>query len=251
MKLIYFSKSENEDLYPLLVGHYACPKNNSYGPHVREYCLIHFVLKGKGVLINDRGTHPVSAGQMFIIRKNEVTTYVADGDDPWEYTWIAFFGNRVALFDDTNDVIKTPADIDMKLLEYVKHYDKSPDIFTSILYELVYHLFTSRDNVSQNERIRRIHSYIKYNYMEDITVEKLADEFGFERSYLYRMFKQRYGISPKEYLTRIRLTKAKEFLSQGYSIAECAYIIGYADAFSLSRAYKKYYGVSPSHDKHR
>lgn len=84
--------------------------------------------------------------------------------------------------------------------------------------------------------------------MDNVSIAGLADEFGFERSYLYRIFKQRYGISPKEYLTRIRLEKAKWLLARGHSVAECAYMVGYSDAFSLSKAYKKYYGIAPSHD---
>ena len=248
MKLIYFSKQENIDLHPLLVGYYQCPSGNCFGPHIREYYLIHFVLNGKGILINSRGTHTVSKGEMFIIREGEQTTYIADKDDPWEYTWIAFRGNRTALFDNAADVIKTPAELDAKLCEYVMRNDKSPDIFLSILYELIYHLFDADSKETVDERIRNVHRYIKYNYMEEISISELAAAAGFERSYLYRIFKQRYGVGPKEYLTKVRLDKAKWLLARGYSVAECAYLIGYSDAFSFSKAYKKRFGVSPSLD---
>lgn len=249
MKLIYFSGSEEVDLHPLLVGHYQCPSLNKFGPHVRHYHIIHFVLNGAGTLINARGTHPVSKGEMFIIRPEENTTYIADKDEPWEYVWMGFSGKRTSLFDNSPDVFKTPAELDRKLYEYVKRGDKSPEIFLSILYELIYHIFDTDDNEPRDERIRHVHRYIKYNYMDRITIDTLATEFGFERSYLYRIFKQRYGIGPKEYLTRIRLENAKDLLARGYSVAECAYMVGYSDAFSLSKAYKKHYGTSPSQDK--
>ena len=84
--------------------------------------------------------------------------------------------------------------------------------------------------------------------MENISIGGLSTAFGFERSYLYRMFKQRYGISPKEYLTRVRLDKARWLLARGYSVAECAYMVGYSDAFALSKAYKSMYGIAPTHD---
>lgn len=249
MKLIYFSGSEDVDLHPLLVGHYQCPGSNKFGPHIRPYYIIHFVLNGTGTLINERGSHSVSKGEMFIIRTGENTTYIADKKEPWEYTWIGFSGSRTSLFDNAPDVIKTPAELDRKLYEYVKRGDKSPEIFLSILYELIYHIFAADDNEPRDERIRYVHRYIKYNYMDHITIDTLSAEFGFERSYLYRIFKKRYGIGPKEYLTRIRLENAKDLLTRGYSVAECAYMVGYSDAFSLSRAYKKCYGVPPSQDK--
>lgn len=249
MKLLYFSESEDIDLRPLLVGHYQCPASNKYGPHVRRYYLIHFVLNGKGTLINDKGSYVVSKGEMFLIRPGENTTYIANKSEPWEYTWIGFCGSRASMFDNAAEVMKTPVELDKKLCEYVKRGIKSPEIFLSILYELIYNIFLTDDNEPRDERIRHVHRFIKYNYMDHITVENLAAEFGFERSYLYRIFKQRYGIGPKEYLTRIRLENARDLLRRGYSVTECAYMVGYLDSFSLSKAYKKLYGVSPTQDK--
>lgn len=248
MKIIYFSGLENKDFSPKLVGHYACPSSNTFGPHVRDHHILHCVIKGKGVLINSRGTHPVSKGETFLIRKDEKTTYIADKDDPWEYVWIGFYGSRAKEFDDAPDVFKTPAELDMKLLEHVDRDIKSADIYLSILYEMTYHIFEAENNPQDDEWIRNVHRAIKYNYMQDISISGLAAEFGFERSYLYRAFKERYGMSPKEYLTITRLEKSKWLLSQGYSVAESAYMVGYSDPFSFSKAYKKHFGVAPSHD---
>ena len=249
MILTYFSDSKSKDLCPILAGHYLCPASNTYGPHIRDYCIIHFVLSGRGTLINERGTHSVSAGQMFIIREGEVTTYIADKDSPWEYTWIGFSGNRTADFNDVPDVIDTPAELDIKVYEHVKQGVKSSDIYSSILYELLHHLSVVENDESNEEWIRSVHRYIKYNYMENITISGLAAQFGFERSYLYRIFKQRYGIGPKDYLTKIRMEKAKWLLSKGHSVSECAYMVGYADAFAFSKAYKKHFGVAPTYDE--
>ena len=248
MQFIYFSNLENENLYPVFTGHYACPSQNIFGPNVRSHYIVHFVINGKGTLINSKGSHPVSKGEAFIIRKGEQTTYIADKDEPWEYAWIAFLGSRTSLFDDAPDVFKTPAELDMKLLEYVKRGTNSPDIFTAILYELIYHLFDAESHETHDQRIRNVHRYIKYNYMDNITVAGLASLFGFERTYLFRMFKQRYGVGPKEYLTQVRLDKGKWLLSQGYSVAESAYMVGYSDAFSFSKAYKNRFGVAPTLD---
>ena len=248
MNQIYLSSTENKELYPLHVGHYPCPSGNSYGPFVRDYYILHFILGGKGVLINKNGTHPVFTGEMFLIREGEPATYVADRDDPWEYVWIAFSGKRASSYARLPDVMDIPADIDEKLYRWVNDGARSPDIYTSILYEMTYHLSDFDKTAEEDKTVQVVHRYIKYNYQENITISGLAAMFGFERSYLYRLFCQRYGIGPKEYLTRVRMDKARWLLSRGYSVSECAAMVGYSDYFTFSKAYKKFYGVSPSHD---
>ena len=246
MKLIYFMNNKNNDIYPYIVGHYQCPSMNVFGPSIRKYDIIHFVLGGKGVLHNSKGDHPVKAGELFIIREGEVTTYEADKDEPWEYTWIGFTGERTTIFDNAPDVYKTPSELDKKLCKYVIEDEKSPDIYASILYELLFRLFPDYTVEPINERIRNVSKFIKSNYMDKISVAQLSTMFGIERSYLYRIFKEKYAIGPKEYLTQVRLENAKLYLQKGYSVTECAYMVGYSDAFSFSKAYKKYHGQSPS-----
>ena len=82
--------------------------------------------------------------------------------------------------------------------------------------------------------------------MLDITVDSISRLFGFERSYLYRIFKKRYGIGIKEYITEVRMQKAAEFLKDGFSVKESAHMVGYIDEFNFSKAYKSRYGISPS-----
>ena len=78
-----------------------------------------------------------------------------------------------------------------------------------------------------------------------INVEKISSMFGFERSYLYRLFKKEYGISVKEYIIKVRMDKAKELLKSGSTVADVAELVGYSDEFAFSKAFKKYLGISP------
>jgi two-component system response regulator YesN len=85
--------------------------------------------------------------------------------------------------------------------------------------------------------------------MTDISAESVARSFGYERTYLYRIFKKRYGTGIKEYIIKIRMDNARAFLLDGRSVAATAALIGYKDEFNFSRAYKKYFGIPPSHAK--
>ena len=77
-------------------------------------------------------------------------------------------------------------------------------------------------------------------------METLSRRYGFDRSYLGRCFKKRYGISPREHLVAVRISHAKEFLAQGYSVGECGVMCGYADPFQFSKIFRSKVGVKPS-----
>ena len=93
--------------------------------------------------------------------------------------------------------------------------------------------------------------YLEFNYMKEISVERLSQEFGFERSYLYRIFKRKTGKSIKECLITIRMDTAKRLLERGYSVKSTAFSVGYKDEFTFSRAFKSFFGQSPSTVKNR
>ncbi|MNI49515.1 HTH-type transcriptional activator Btr [compost metagenome] len=90
-------------------------------------------------------------------------------------------------------------------------------------------------------------------YMDDkyadaeMDLTEIAGTIFVNPSYLSRIFKNETGYSVVEYLTRCRMTKAKELIEQGcknlYFIAES---VGYKDTHYFSKCFKKYYSVTPS-----
>ena len=67
---------------------------HSYGPYARNHYLFHYVISGKGLLLANGQEYAIEGGHGFLITPGEVTTYRADEQDPWEYTWIEFDGLR-------------------------------------------------------------------------------------------------------------------------------------------------------------
>lgn len=63
---------------------------HSFGPAVREYFLLHYVVRGKGIFRRGKREYTLQAGEIFVIRPGEVTYYEADMRDPWEYMWAGF-----------------------------------------------------------------------------------------------------------------------------------------------------------------
>jgi AraC-like DNA-binding protein/quercetin dioxygenase-like cupin family protein len=246
-KELFIDKSESQDLSPIFFGAQTCAKNHSFGPHTRNYYIIHFCLCGCGKLQDKFGEHNISAGQFFIIRPNEITTYTADAVTPWEYVWIAFEGKIANIFNTDRSVYLYPKEIAQSLLALVKKEESSPNIFISILYQLIYSIFSNKHDNS--DVMSKVIQYINFNYMTEITVKKLSVQFGFEQSYLYRLFKKRTKMGIKEYIIKTRMEQAKALLSLGYTVSKTAFAVGYSDTFNFSKSYKKYFGIAPISDK--
>ncbi len=230
------------ELIPLFVGYEKCAPSHRFGPYVRDSYLIHYCLSGCGKLTDKYGTHKISEGELFIIRPGEVTVYEADGADPWKYVWIGFAGERASALDSLPSVLSAPVDAFLRIRARLEEGISAPDIYISALYEIFYSILTVREE----DICSSVKRYISYNYMNDISVSHISRRFGFERSYLYRIFKERFGMGIKEYMTDVRMKHAREFLTLGYSVAKTAAMTGYADAQTFSRAYKNHLGKSPS-----
>ena len=234
-----------KDIIPIFYGYERCLPKHNYGPHVRDYFLIHICLSGCGVIRDRLGEHKVESGEFFLIREGEVTTYTADECDPWEYVWIAFKGNAAGAFAPDKTVYSCPDGLSMRIRESILNREGNAYTYISYIYELM--AISSSDQIPMRDVASKIKRYIKYNYMDDITVDGLSKLFGFERSYIYRVFMKKYGMGVKEYIIKTRMEHARELLLGGQSVAEAAYMVGYSDEFNFSRAYKKHYGISPSY----
>jgi AraC-like DNA-binding protein len=93
-----------------------------------------------------------------------------------------------------------------------------------------------------DKSIRYIHTHLRY----ELTVENLAamEFLGVSR---YRdIFRSVTGVSPLDYITRLRIERAKDLLSQnGSSVAEVAEAVGYTNRNYFQRLFKKYTGKTP------
>ena len=89
-------------------------------------------------------------------------------------------------------------------------------------------------------------SYLENHYFREIDISSLAAQLGFSRAYFSSLFLRKTGESPYRYLTKIRIEKAKEFLtSSEYTVENVAYLVGFSSLQRFSDAFKARVGVSP------
>ena len=92
--------------------------------------------------------------------------------------------------------------------------------------------------------------YIKENFNKDISLDEISRAVNISPYYFSRIFKEGTGENFIEYLTSIRIEKAKELLSTTeYSMKEIGMMCGYSDPNYFSRSFKKNVGVTPTEYK--
>ena len=104
---------------------------------------------------------------------------------------------------------------------------------------------------TQLETFKRLlvaYEYIHDNINKSISLNELSRVSSLSKFHLYDSFKNVYGQTPHQYINRIKVTKAKEYLQQkGGSIGEIADLLGFNDISVFSKLFKKIYGNPPSH----
>jgi two-component system, response regulator YesN len=102
----------------------------------------------------------------------------------------------------------------------------------------------------KNNSLIKLLQYINEHLTEDITLDELSKVAFMHPSYLSQTFKNEIGENYIDYITRLRIERAKEFLKTGnvksYEVAEK---VGYNDARYFSQVFKKHTGYSPSEFK--
>jgi len=100
---------------------------------------------------------------------------------------------------------------------------------------------------TKNRVVCEVLEYIKNHYTEDITLFTAAEHVHMNHIYLSRLIKKELGETFLETLTKYRLEKACELLSDfKYKIYEISSMVGICDPGYFSQVFKKYYGLTPS-----
>lgn len=90
-------------------------------------------------------------------------------------------------------------------------------------------------------------AYIHQHYKERIRLENICDFCHCSKSYISHMFKKRAGSSVSNYITALRLKKAKKLLEGGgYTVRAAAEAVGFPEPYYFSNTFKKFYHIAPS-----
>jgi len=89
--------------------------------------------------------------------------------------------------------------------------------------------------------------YLREHYNEPLSLRKLSELVYLSPNYICSLFKEHTGRNISDYLTELRIEKAKELLGeQGIKVYEVAHRVGYADSRYFNKLFKKHTGMNLS-----
>lgn len=239
-----------------------------YNYKVYQNFVIHYIHEGSGTFIVDGTIYNLSKNQGFILRDGQQVTYYGDKNDPWKYYWVGLGGVRFNQFIKSTSLekanriqYKTSSQV-INLIEEICNYTlNTSDLevnffwYQAKIYDLIFAMtqeFPSNKitHLVEDGYEEAAKEYINSNYQKQITVQEIASYIGISRSYLYKLFKNKYNKSPQEYLIEKRLNKAVDLLVHTTKpINIIARETGYDDQLHFSKSFKQNFGVSPTEFK--
>lgn len=91
----------------------------------------------------------------------------------------------------------------------------------------------------------RLQELLAANLEQTPSLEQMAVSVGLSKFHLLRAFKQRTGLSPRQWAMQLRTRRAQGLLRLGMAAGEVAHALGFADQSHLNRHFRAAYGISP------
>ena len=229
----------------------------AWGPGIHKDYVIHYILKGRGYFETGNKKYYLNTGESFIIYPENTVKYYPDKCDPWEYTWVNFNGT------DAEQILSMTGFSEHPVAPACKEARQIFDAFSpgfqqrhillknsgllQILLALYIDIYPARKFDDSADYISHAKQYISANfYRHSFNVTELSYAIGIERSYLYRLFMDKEGMSPVQYIINTRLENAAQMFKNGADqVKLVSYSVGYDNPLYFSNSFKKKYGISP------
>lgn len=150
-------------------------------------------------------------------------------------------------------------DIVFRLLKTLESKEESKILGNQILRELYYRISVGENshflhkmflNTNIEAKISKSLKTIHDNFSQHLEIPQLAKEEDMSVSSFHTHFKRITSHTPLQYIKKIRLNKAKEFITnENFQVNETAYKVGYESISQFSKDFKTYYGYPPKEAK--
>lgn len=244
---VIITDEKYKGINPMHFGFQDCEESHSFGPAVRTYWLIHFVVSGFGYYKIGNREYNLGPGEMFVIPPYVETYYEADSEKPWSYIWVGFTSDS-DLPVELKDTIHCPEAL--SIFSRMKNCREKSNGRSAFLCARLWELFEillERTNDNNTDYINLALDCIHSEYMNPLTIEDIAKRLNLDRSYFSTLFKKTVGVSPKQYLLDYRMNMAASLLTDNRkSVSVTATSVGYSDVYTFSKMFKQHFGISPT-----
>lgn len=252
------------------------PDDKYFTMHIHEQFEIYFFLAGNVEYLVEGSKYPLEENSLMVMRPAESHKPKIVGSEKYERYAINFPMSFLQSIDPQgrllNAFLERPLgknnmynaeELDMAFVSRLflemcsgkDDYERQLTIKTHllILLDMINRGFSKKGIVEHKRQSvgERMVLYVNNHLFEDISVPALAKHFYLSPSQFSRVFKQATGAAPWEYITKKRLTAAKEKIRSGSSAQDACESCGFGDYSSFYRAYIKHLGCAPKEDNNK
>lgn|GEM_PF-2546268 len=251
-------------------GNTILPAGTYKAPYVHNIHSIHYIVRGSGYYVMNQTKYALEAGAVMVfVPETTFEWWISDEEDVEIYhirfdyqlcykdrqEWISRSADSwLAPLRGMHTTLR-PAEVRRcfdRVFRLWKDYDPISQYrcnlaFRELWLSLIENMYDQQYSSDADSAIQFTCRYIAEHYQSPLTVEELARIAGLSTGYYSRQFKRLTGFSPKDYIIRLRVTKAKELLEHsGLALTDISNLVGYEDEFYFSRVFKRITGMTPS-----
>ncbi len=252
----HHGEKEHLPFYVTTIGTTASEKK-IYRPDGMDSWLFLYTRTGQGTVKIYDDIFNLSEGMLVVLPPEILHDYHVIGDG-WETSWVTFKGWAVERLLNVNAGVWRITEKSgfnscfSRLLDAaIEKKDQSTE--SAGLYELLLEFKKmvfqgSAVEYTLDSRLSRCLNYIEKNYDKTIETETLSKIYGVTAEHFCRMFKRSMGVRPFEYITGVRIRRAKEYLygQKELSVGEISALTGFQNVSYFCMVFKRNTGMSPT-----
>ncbi|QHQ60752.1 helix-turn-helix domain-containing protein [Anaerocolumna sedimenticola] len=226
-------------------------------------CIFQYTLSGYGILELNGQKHILDEGSAFItVIPSKHRYYIPKDSDKWEFLFITLTGDYALsewnkIQEQFEPVIKFKGQEEIIKYLWETYWSAANNKITDgyqtsfIAYEFIMKLYRSLNsqliNLSPvNSNIDKSIQYMKENFHHILSLDEISNFLGMSKYHFNHIFTKSVGISPWNYLTKLRIEYAAELLlSTNLTIDAIANMAGYESSNYFNKVFRKYIGTSP------
>ncbi|MBQ9940949.1 MAG: helix-turn-helix transcriptional regulator [Clostridia bacterium] len=267
-------KAIETDSVKFRYSYIAKPNQDDFKMHTHQECELFYFMSGKGIFHVEGTDYPLKQGDIAIMDNSESHYIELDCNYPYERFVVHFDKQYISKIDSEGKLLKiiegrVPGKDNLFRKEHfssnlylmlinniIDGLDKNKIQAETNFFALMNELLVASPNQSHNtdisnsSLINKIINYILANLEKNFSLDDICNEFFISKPQLCRMFKSTMGATVGNYITVKRLSAAKKMLESGDNPTKVYLKCGYSDYTNFYRAYKKFYGDSPTGRKH-
>lgn len=227
------------------------------------FMVIQHTIRGQGQLDFENTHYVLSPGETMVLTFPHANRYWLAKGDSWEYFWLVLNGREAlrvarAVIDAVGPVLHMPAGTIDRLaaacLDLVRTDNALPGQASGAAYAAVMALHDGAFGAQRSDEavlpptVQRARNYIDEHLAEPVNIDRLARAAQVSRAHFVRQFTRALGLPPSDFVFEQRMERASRLLlATDGAVGSIAKACGFPDANYFAKAFRRHYGLSPSH----